>query len=115
MSPLSLFLIEVGICVLASTLVAGFLSRPLRRLLIDACGTVERANFWVVYSDAMIFIAPLVTTVVFGKSSDLYTPTLPFYKAALGSALSGIFVALAAVGLQVARMLPRRVDKEAAP
>jgi len=63
----------------------------------------------------MIFIAPLVTTVVFGKSSDLYTPTLPFYKAALGSALSGIFVALAAVGLQVARILPRRVDKEAAP
>ncbi len=115
MSPLSLFLVEVGISLLSSTLVVGFLTRPLRRLLIDACGNVERANFWVVYSDAMIFIAPLVATVVFGKSSELYTPTLPFYKAALGSALFGIFVALAAVGLQVARILPRRVEKEAAP
>lgn len=113
MHPLSLFLVEVGICVLASTLIAGFLTRPLRRLLIDACGTVERANFWVVYSDAMIFIAPLVTVVVFGKSSDLYTPTLPFYKAALGSALFGVFVALSAVGIQVARILPGRVDREA--
>jgi hypothetical protein len=115
MSPLSLFLVEVGICVLASTLVAGFLTRPLRRLLVDACGTVERANFWVMYSDVMIFIAPLVAVVVFGKSSDLYTPTLPFYKAALGSALFGVFVALAAVGLKVAKILPPRIDKEPAP
>jgi hypothetical protein len=115
MSPLSLFLVEVGISVFSSTLVVAFLTRPLRRLLIDACRSVERANFWVAYSDAMIFIAPLVATVAFGKSSDLYAPTLPFYKAALGSALFGIFVALAAVGLQVARILPRRVDKEATP
>lgn len=115
MSPLSLFLVEVGISVTSSTLVVAFLSRPLRRLLIDACGSVERANFWVVYSDAMIFIAPLVATIVLGKSSDLYTPTLPFCKAALGSALFGIFVALAAVGLQVARILPRRLEKEGTP
>lgn len=114
MSPLALFLIEVGICVVASTLVTAFLTRPLRRLLIDACGTPERANFWVVYSDAMIFIAPLVVVLVFGRSSDLHAPTLPFYKAALGSALAGVFVALSAVGLQVAKMLPRRVEKEPA-
>jgi hypothetical protein len=115
MSPLSLFLVEVGIAVSSSTLVVAFLTGPLRRLLVDACGSDERANFWVAYSDAMIFIAPLVATVVFGKSSDLYAPTLPFYKAALGSALFGIFVALAAVGLQVARILPRRVDTKATP
>jgi hypothetical protein len=110
MSPLALFLVEVGTCIVASTLVTASLTRPLRRLLIDACGTVERANFWVVYSDAMIFIAPLVAVVVFGKSGDVYAPTLPFYKAALGSALAGVFLALGAIGLQVARILPRRVD-----
>ena len=81
--------------------------------LIDACGTTGRANFWVVYSDVMIFIAPLVMTIVFGKSSDVYTPTFPFYKAALGSALFGIFVALGAIGLLVARLLPRRTEKAA--
>jgi hypothetical protein len=58
MSPLSLFLVEVGISVFSSTLVVAFLTRPLRRLLIDACRSTERANFWVAYSDAMIFIAP---------------------------------------------------------
>ncbi len=113
MSPLSLFLIEVGVCALSSLLVVGFLTRPLRRLLLDACGTTERASFWVVYSDVMIFIAPLVTAVMFGKSSDVHAPTLPFYKAALGSALFGTFVALAAIGLMVARLLPRRIEKGA--
>jgi hypothetical protein len=113
MSSLSLFLIEVGISAVSSALVVGFLTRSLRRLLRDACGTTERANFWVVYSGVMIFIAPLVMTVVFGKSSDVPAPTLPFYKAALGSALFGIFVALAAIGLMVARLLPRRIEKGA--
>jgi hypothetical protein len=59
----------------------------------------------------MIYIAPLVAAVVFGKSGDLTTTaTLSFYKAALGSALAGVFIALAAIGLQVARLLPRRVE-----
>ncbi len=33
MNPLSLFLAEAGISVFASTIVAAFLTRPLRRLL----------------------------------------------------------------------------------
>jgi hypothetical protein len=115
MSPLGLFLVEAGVSVFSSTLVVAFLTGPLRRLLVDACRSVERANFWVAYSDAMIFIAPLVATMAFGKSGDLYAPTLPFYKAALGSSLFGIFVALAAIGLQVARILPRTAGKEATP
>ncbi len=97
MSQLSLFLIELAICFLASGVVVLVLTGPLRKALVDACGTVERARFWVVYSDAMIFIAPLVAIVVFGKSGELSSPTLDFYKTALGSALFGVFVALAAV------------------
>ena len=113
MGSLPLFIIEVVICVCLSTIVTVILTRPLRRLLVDACGSPERAHFWVVYSDAMIFLAPLVATIVFGKSSDLSGATLSFYKAALGSALFGIFVALTAVGLQVARLVPRRADERA--
>jgi hypothetical protein len=106
MTQFSLFAIEVGISLTASALLAAAITRPLRRLLVDVCGTRERANFWVVYCDAMIFIAPLVASVAFGKSGELSAPSVAFYKAALGSALSGVFVALAAIGLQVARILP---------
>ena len=108
MSQFLLFLIEVGTCLVASGVLVITLTSPLRRLLLDACGTRERANFWVVYCDAMIFIAPLVASAIFGKSGELFAPTVAFYKAALGSALSGVFVALAAIGPQVARILPPR-------
>src|SRR6266545_4275737 len=66
-----------------------------RTLLLEACATRERAAFWVAYSDAMIFIAPLVTTVVFGKSGSFAVSTFAIVKAALGSSLFGVFVALA--------------------
>jgi uncharacterized membrane protein YhaH (DUF805 family) len=108
MGQFSLFVIEVGICLLASGLLLAALTPPLRRLLIDACGTVERANFWVVYSAAMMFIVPLLAIVVLGKSTDSVGATLVFYKVALGSALLGLFAALAVLGIQIASLLPRR-------
>jgi hypothetical protein len=108
MSHLLLFLVEVGICLGASGAVVATLTRPLRRLLVDACGTLERASFWVAYCDVMVFIAPLVTCVIFGRSGEVDAPTVAFFKAALGSALAGVFVALAVIGFQVARLLPPR-------
>jgi hypothetical protein len=108
MSQLSLFLIEVGVCLFASGLLVVALTGPMRRLLVDACGTAERASFWVVYCDAMFFILPLLAVVAFGKSTEMSGPTLGFYKAALGSALLGVFVALAVIGIQIAGFLPRR-------
>lgn len=118
MNQVSLFVIEIAICLLASAVTLAALARPLRRLLVDACGTIERANFWVAYSAAMMLIVPLLAVVVLGKSTDSIEPTLAFYKAALGSALLGLFAALAVLGLQVARLLPRRAlggEESAAP
>jgi len=108
MSPLSLFLVEVGICLATSAAAAAALTSGLRRVLADACGTPQRASFWTNCSNVMLFIAPLVAVAVFGKSGDGAGPTLAYFKAALGSALFGLFVALAAVGIQVAKLLPRR-------
>ncbi len=113
MDQFLLFLIEVAVCLVASGILVVAITRPLRRLLTDVCGTLERANFWVVYCDAMIIIGPLVASVLFGTSGEVFAPSVTFFKAALGSALSGVFVALAAIGLQVARTLPPRLPPAA--
>ncbi|WP_242337452.1 MULTISPECIES: hypothetical protein [Anaeromyxobacter] len=110
MTSASMFSIEVLTALLCSVGITAVLTRPLRAVLTDVCGTPERAGFWVRYANVMLFLAPLVGIVVFGRSGSLAEPTLGFYKAALGSALSGAFVALAAIGLQVSRFLPRRND-----
>jgi len=108
MDALALFFLEIGICLLVSGTVVAVITEPLRRLLLEACAARERADFWVAYSDAMLFMAPLVTTVVFGKSGSFAVSTFALVKAALGSSLFGVFVALAAIGLQVARVLRRQ-------
>ena len=108
MGQFSLFVTELGICLLGSGLLVAALTRPLRRLLIDACGTIERANFWVAYSAAMMVIVPLLAVVALGKSTESAGPTLAFYKAAVGSALLGLFTALAVLGIQIASLLTRR-------
>ena len=46
MSQLSLFLIELAICFLARGVVVLVLTGPLRKVLVDACGTAERARFY---------------------------------------------------------------------
>lgn len=112
MTATSMFLIEVLTALLCSGGITAVLTRPLRDVLTDVCGSRERAAFWLRYANVMLFIAPLVGIVVFGESGKILEPTLGFYKAALGAALSGAFVALAAIGLQIARFLPKRVVKE---
>jgi hypothetical protein len=108
MTQLTLFAIEILIGLFSAGVVAGVLTRPLRRLLVEACGTTERARFWVLYSDVMLFLAPLVAIAMLGKSGDVFTPTVAYCKAALGSALAGIFVALAVIGYRIASLLPPR-------
>jgi hypothetical protein len=106
-SSLGLFLIEIAIALLTSGAAAAVLSSRLRGLLLDACGTVDRARFWVMYSGVMLFIAPLLAVIVFGQSGNLSAASLSFYKSAFGSALAGVFVALAVVGLQLAKVRPQ--------
>jgi len=59
MSPLSLFLVEVGICLATG---AAALTSGLRRVLADACGTPQRASFWTNYSTAFGSKSPLPAT-----------------------------------------------------
>lgn len=105
MQQLSLFSIEVAISLSVSFVVALSITKSLHSLLVDVCGTVERAKFWVVYSNVMTFIAPLLVVMLFGKSSSVGEQTFVFYKTAFGCSLAGVFVSLLAIGLQISNSI----------
>lgn len=111
MNQLSLFLIETFIGIFVSGVVIIALLKPLRKILIDICGNAERAGFWVVYSNVMLVIAPLLTIIMFGKSNASLTADFTFYKTAFGCSLFGIFFSLAAIGLQVSKFIPKNINK----
>ena len=109
MEELKLFIIEILLSLSVSTLVIICLTKPLRRLLIDMCGTESRARFWVVYSNVMLVIAPLLTIIIFGKSDLIGEANFTFYKTAFGSALFGIFISLVVIGMQINKSIPKAV------
>ena len=111
MNEVNLFIIEIIIGLSVSACVIFILKKPLTNVLIDICGTEVRAKFWVIYSSLMLVIAPLLTSIVFGKSNAVAEANFVFYKTAFGSVLFGVFLSLVIIGLQVTKTLPRENDK----
>ena len=107
MNELYLFVIEIIISLFVSACVIYIINKSFRNVLIDLCGTEVRAQFWVVYSNLMLVIAPLLTTIIFGKSHQVLEASFSFYKTAFGSVLFGVFVSLVIIGLQITKSLPK--------
>jgi len=107
MQELKLFAIELLISFGISAIVLLFLNKPLYRLLIDLCGTEARAKFWLIYSNVMLVIAPLLFVIIFGKSNSDKIELFSFYKTAFGSSLAGVFISLAVIGTQITKSLPK--------
>lgn len=102
-----LFLIEVFITLLPSLLIISFWSKPLRQILLDLCGTEARAEFWLVYSNLMLLITPLLFVFMFGLSSKTEELDFLFLKYALGCAVFGDFFSMLVIGLQISKFIPK--------
>ena len=110
MSEIYLFVIEILIGLGISAFVIIALTQPLKDVLTDICGTEVRAKFWVMYTNLMLVITPLLSSIIFGKSHRVAEATFLFYKTAFGSALFGIFLSLVIIGLQITKTLPEKND-----
>jgi hypothetical protein len=54
------FLADLALVALASTVMVAYVSKYLRLLLIELCGTAERASFWLAFSNVALVIVPLI-------------------------------------------------------
>lgn len=110
MNVIYLFITEILIGLGISTFVIFALKQPLKDVLTDICGTKVRAKFWVMYTNLMLMITPLLSSIIFGKSHQAAEATLSFYKAAFGSVLFGVFISLVIIGLQITKTLSQKND-----
>lgn len=99
MNTLSLFTLEVLLCFGISTAVIVLLKPLLRDVLIDTCGTAKRAEFWVMFTQLMLIIAPLLIVIFFAPTEASITLNVAeALKDTLFRSLLGVFVALAMIG-----------------
>lgn len=111
MNTILSFVIEVILTIALTLLLVGYLRPFLRKILMDLCGTDERAQFWTAFSNLLLVGLPALFALAYQpEQSD---PQALFFEVAgkLSGNLGGFFVALIGIGLIVsffALVAPRK-------
>ena len=82
-----------------------YLMNPLRKILTELCGTRERADFWLAFSNVALILTPLI----FGASCtpDPHGNLVIEIATQLKWSFIGLLTALMITGWVISRFIPR--------
>jgi SNF family Na+-dependent transporter len=116
MNTIFSFLIQLFATILIVYLIVGYLRPHLRKVLVDLCGTEERAQFWTVFSNILLIGMPVIFAMNYRPAAQ-NTEELFFDVAGkLSGNLGGLLLALVCIGIIVsffALVAPRQPKAEA--
>ncbi|HMZ06800.1 MAG TPA: hypothetical protein PK078_04210 [Anaerolineales bacterium] len=116
MNTILLFFIQILITLLIAGLVVGYLRPFLRKILVDLCGTEDRAQFWMAFTNTLLIGLPLVIALAYHPEA-MQSEELFFDLARkLSGNIAGLLFALVCTGLVVsifALFAPRTIKAEA--
>ena len=102
-----LFLVGLTTTFLVSITVVRYLSSPLRKQLLELCGSSDRAEFWTVFSNATLALIPVVFAMQFGPDSE---PCVPQVFAVVGQikwGIAGLVFSMLVLAWILSRFIPR--------
>lgn len=101
MNTIFSFLMEVSFTLIISVLIVRYLRPFLRKVLVDLCGTEDRAQFWTAFSNILLIGLPMI--IALNYQSEARNPQEFFFEVAgkLSGNLGGFLFALVGVGLIV--------------
>jgi hypothetical protein len=102
-----LFVAGLVFTVTASALTLAYLRRPLFRILVDLCGTEDRAGFWLAFSNVTLFFVPILFALHRHPASGSFPDSVFGIGDQLEAALFGLVVSVFALGLVLSRFIPR--------
>jgi len=105
MSASILFLVGIGITLSMSLTTVIYLMNPLRKILTELCGTRERADFWLSFSNVALILTPLIFAASFPP--DLRGNPVIEIATQLKWAFIGLLTAMIIVGWVISRFIPR--------
>jgi uncharacterized membrane protein YhaH (DUF805 family) len=113
MNPTAAFLTDITLAVIISVGIVAYVKGHLRTLLIELCGTTERASFWLAFSNVTLVLVPLIFVLDY-KPEFGPDKTLIFEMATqLKYAIIGFVIALSALALAMLRYVPRNKSNAA--
>ena len=96
MDTQTLFIVGLGVSLLASLTVAVYIRTHLRSILVEVCGTQTRADFWITWSNIPIVVLPLTLTLLRGPGSDSALTRISYL---IGVSLTGLLAVIIAMGI----------------
>lgn len=97
MNTLIIFGTEVGLSVIISLCIIFYLGKLLRTILVELCGTADRAGFWMGFTKLMFLFLPLMIVLLFSNSTDTEY-IIPQIRNILSRVLIGELITLCIVG-----------------
>lgn len=95
MTSLTLFVLNVLLCFSISIAIIVLIKPLLRDVLSETCGTEKRAEFWVMFTQLMLVISPLLIVIFFAPTtSPVELNIAEALKHTLFQSLLGDFIAL---------------------
>ncbi len=101
----TVFLLGVALTLIAAFLVVGYLRPHLMRLLVELCGTQERANFWGAFSNLTIVLVPVIFALHFRPESDQAVSFILQMSNQLEGALIGLVASVLILGFVMGKFI----------
>jgi hypothetical protein len=87
-----------------------YLNRSMRRVLLDLCGTQDRADFWCAFSTTLLMLLPLVFAMIpFSPSVEM--PRFLVVAGIVERGMVGLAVSLMAVGLTLSHYIAQGMSR----
>ncbi len=116
MNTIISFLVHVLLTIAVTALVVNYIRPYLRKVLVDLCGTEERAQFWTVFSNVVLVGLPGILALNYRPEAVTLEELFFEIAGRLSGTLAGFLFGLVGVGFVVsifALFAPRPAKAEA--
>lgn len=108
MTTTIVFILGIGLTLAASIAVAGYLRSALRSILVELCGTPQRAVFWVAFCNLAIVLTPVIFAMQYVPELKPGTSAVIEMATQLKWGLAGLLSAVVVLGWVLGRFIRRQ-------
>jgi len=102
MSASGSYFLEVTITLAACLLIVAYLRPFLKKILVDLCGTEERAQFWAAFSNTLLVGLPMFFALAYRPEASNAEQLFFEITQKLSGNMGGFLAALIASGMVIA-------------
>lgn len=107
MNPTNAFLADIGLVAAFSIGLMAYVKKHLKALLIELCGTEERASFWLAFSNVTLVLVPLIFALDYSPEFGPNRNFILEMATQLKHAIIGFVIALSSLAFILFRFIPR--------